>query len=196
VLAQLGVVLERLVGRLAFTAVYLSAGVFTGLVNLSSHPVAVTVASSGAIFGIYGLLVALVIWQRFHHLLGRRATSPETGEEEIADPGVTIPLTALKRLGYGAAVFVICSAVNGLATGAELTGLVVGFGYGIVFVLSARSQRPATRPLGAAVAAAAVMAVVCAIPLRSIADVTPEISRVLATEERTATTYQAAFDAF
>ena len=33
-------------------------------------------------------------------------------------------------------------------------------------------------------------------PLRNIADVRPEITRVVATEERTATTYQAAFDAF
>jgi hypothetical protein len=36
----------------------------------------------------------------------------------------------------------------------------------------------------------------CAIPLRNIADVTPEITRVLATEERTASTYQTAWDAF
>jgi hypothetical protein len=38
--------------------------------------------------------------------------------------------------------------------------------------------------------------VACALPLRNIADVTPEITRVLATEERTAATYQAAWDAF
>jgi membrane associated rhomboid family serine protease len=196
VLAQVGAVLERLVGRFAFTAVYLSAGVFAGLINLSAHPVAVTIGSSGAIFGLYGLMVALVVWQQFHHLLARRVTNPETGEVEIADPGVMIPRTALKRLGYGAAVFVTCSLVNGLITGAELTGLLVGFGYGIVLVISARNRIPAMRPVGAALAAAVVMAVACAIPLRSIADVAPEISRVVATEERTATTYQAAFDAF
>jgi hypothetical protein len=45
-------------------------------------------------------------------------------------------------------------------------------------------------------AAALVMAVVCAVPLRNIADVKPEMTRVVATEERTAATYQAAFDAF
>ena len=66
VLAQLGAVLERLVGRWAVGAVYLSAGVFTGLVNLSSHPVAVTVGASGAVFGLYGLLIA--------HASGRRST--------------------------------------------------------------------------------------------------------------------------
>ena len=43
---------------------------------------------------------------------------------------------------------------------------------------------------------AVVLAVACAIPLRNIADVRPEITRVVATEERTAATYQAASDAF
>ena len=39
-LMYLGAILERLVGPLAFAVVYLSAGVFAGLVNLSSRPVA------------------------------------------------------------------------------------------------------------------------------------------------------------
>jgi hypothetical protein len=41
-----------------------------------------------------------------------------------------------------------------------------------------------------------MVAIACAVPLRNIADVRPEITRVVATEERTATTYQAAADAF
>jgi rhomboid protease GluP len=196
VLAQLGAVLERLVGRVPFAAVYLSAGVFTGLVNLSSRPVAVTVGASGAIFGLYGLLLASLTWQKFHELRRRRSMNPEPGADERADPGVTIPPIALKRLGYGAAVFFVCSAVNGLATTAEFTGLAVGLGYGVVLARRAGSERLAPRLVGAAVAAAMVMAVVSAMPLRNIADVTPEITRVVATEERTATTYQAAFDAF
>ena len=44
VLCQLGAVLERLAGRPTFTAVYISAGVFAGLISLSSYPVAVSVA--------------------------------------------------------------------------------------------------------------------------------------------------------
>ena len=65
VLIQVGRILERVVGRLTVAAVYLSAGVFTGLVNLSSRPLAVTVGTSGALFGLYGLLIALLIWQIF-----------------------------------------------------------------------------------------------------------------------------------
>ncbi len=51
---------ERLVGQLAFAAVYLAAGTFASLVLVSAHPLAVMVGASGAIFGVYGLLFALI----------------------------------------------------------------------------------------------------------------------------------------
>jgi hypothetical protein len=46
------------------------------------------------------------------------------------------------------------------------------------------------------VAAACVLAVMCALTLRNIADVIPEINGVLATEERTVAAFQAASDTF
>ena len=196
VLAQLGAVLERLVGWLAFSAVYVSAGVFTGLVNLSSRPVSVTVSSSGAVFGLYGLLLASLVWQLFHQTMRRRAGNQEPGAEDSGDPGVTIPHTALKRLGYGAAVFVLWSAVNGLAGAAEFIGVAIGFGYGAVVARRASTGSPEMRQVGGVIAAAVVIAAACALPLRNIADVTQEITRVVATEARTATAYHAAFDAF
>ena len=133
VLAQVGAVLERLVGRLAFGAVYVAAGVFTALVNISSHPVEVTVGASGAIFGLYGLLLASVIWQtlnqaqplltqiagRLRRLAGKEvAGADESGDPGVTsvDPGVLIPPIALKRLGYGAGLFLVYSAMSGLAT--------------------------------------------------------------------------------
>ena len=61
-----GEILERLVGPLAFGSVYLAAGVFGGLVSLSAYPVAVTVGASGAIFGLYGLLLATAAWGVIH----------------------------------------------------------------------------------------------------------------------------------
>jgi len=213
VLAQVGAVLERLVGRLAFGAVYVAAGVFTALVNISSHPVEVTVGASGAIFGLYGLLLAAVIWQtlnqaqpllaqiagRLRRLAGKAvAGADESGDpgETSVDPGVLIPAIALKRLGYGAGLFLLYSAMSGFATAAEFTGLIVGLGYGLVVARRAGVENPAPRPVGAVLAAAVVLAVACAIPLRNIANVRPEITRVVATEERTAATYQAASDAF
>src|SRR6185436_6581247 len=82
------------------------------------------------------------------------------------------------------------------ATTAEFTGLAVGLVYGIVLARRASLQAPATRPVAIALATAVGLAVACAIPLRNIADVAPEITRVVATEVRTATTYQAALEAF
>jgi membrane associated rhomboid family serine protease len=191
VLIQLGAVLERLAGRLAFTAVYLSAGVFAGLVALSSHPVAVTSGASGAIFGLYGLLFALLIWQLF-----QRRDDPAPDADEIPESRVTIPLIAMKRLAAGAAVFLVYSALSGHAHAAEFSGLAVGLAYGFVLARRVSEQEPNPRHVGAAMVAAAVIAAACAIPLRNITDVTPEIIRVLATEERTAAAYQAASDAF
>jgi membrane associated rhomboid family serine protease len=196
VLAQLGAVLERLVGRLAFGAVYLSAGVFTGLIHLSSQPVVVTVSSAGAVFGLYGLLLATLTWQGFRQALRRRTSkNAEPGTEETTD-GVTIPPTAIKRLGYGALLFLLWSAVNGLAGAAEVISLAVGFGYGAIVARRASIRSPETRAVGGVIAAAVVIAIACALPLRNISDVAPEIARIVVTEERTVTAYQAAFNAF
>jgi hypothetical protein len=82
-LIQVGRILERVVGRLTVIAVYLSAGIFTGLVNLSSHPLAVTVGTSGAVFGLYGLLIALLIWQTFHEWRGTFRT-PVNAETSVS----------------------------------------------------------------------------------------------------------------
>ena len=223
VLMQLGPVLERLGGRLTFAGVYLSAGVFAGLVNLSSYPVAVTTGASAAIFGLYGFLSASLIWQLFWRF--REEPEPEVeveveveaeveaegGEESSVptsnfgdnasefrarDASVTIPRIAIKRLGVGAAVFLVYSALSGHAHAAEFSGLVVGLAYGLVLALRIGDKEPNPRHVGAALGAAAAIAVACAIPLRNIADVTPEIIRVLATEERTAAAYQAAYGAF
>ena len=61
-LVQLGLILERLVGHITFGAVYLAAGVLASLVTLSDYPMAITAGSSGAIFGLYGLLAASSAW--------------------------------------------------------------------------------------------------------------------------------------
>jgi membrane associated rhomboid family serine protease len=326
-LVQVGRILERVVGRLTVIAVYLSAGIFTGLVNLSTHPLAVTVGTSGAVFGLYGLLIALLIWQTFHewrgtwrtrvaaetsvslpkaeaapslqntvlqldrppldswstavaspaelrqdHLAAPKrqavaedglppldaswgvelersepavetrspavaapvvetwhpavdASSPaiaawgqasETWEQasetwgsapetwspaaETRDPApeptTAVPLVALKRIGVVAAVFLLYSLFAGFAGAPEFIGLIVGLLYGVVLARRAGEQEPTRRLIGYASAVAAVVALASAFTLRNIADVKPEIARVLAIEERTAAAYQSGSDAF
>jgi membrane associated rhomboid family serine protease len=178
-LLQIGLILERLVGPLTFAAMYVAAGVFAGLVSLSTHPIAVSIGASGAIFGLYGLLLASSIWSA------------------LPRSSVTIPLTTVKRLGPAAAVFVLYHLwSDSLATLAELTSLVAGFVYGLVLARGISDHKPPVRRVAVAMGATVVIVVAFAIPLRGVIDVRPEIERLVAVEDRTAGAYQAAVDRF
>jgi membrane associated rhomboid family serine protease len=194
ILMQLGGILERLLGRLTFAGVYLCAGAFAGLINLSSSPLGVSVGPSAAIFGLYGLLLAAVSWQMFHGWRGKPL--PEAEEGVVAAPDMRIPLVTVQRLGVGAGVFFVYSLFAGFAHAAEFTGLLIGLIYGLVFAAGVQDKEPETRHVAVAMGTTGVIIVMCAITLRGIADVKPEIARVLATEERTAGAYRAGFDQF
>jgi membrane associated rhomboid family serine protease len=86
-LAQVGYLLERFVGRLACAAVYFASGIFSGIAGLSSHPVAVQAGASGAIFGLYGLLLASLIWGLFERAPVPEDTAYRVGSEEIGENG-------------------------------------------------------------------------------------------------------------
>jgi len=190
-LLQLGLILERLAGRLTLAAAYLSAGVFDGLVNLSSHPVVVTVSSSGAIFGLYGLLLAAVIWQVF----GRWRTQAEAESPDDDSREVTIPRIALKRCALVGVPFVGFSAVGGHAGTAELVALLVGVMTGLFLLRRVREGAPRYRDIGYATLATAVVALLAALGIGHITDVKPELERVLALEKTTSGIYQAELDA-
>lgn len=61
-LVQVGLTLERLVGPVAFAAIYVTAGVFAGLTSLAMYPIAVSAGASAGVFGLYGLLLAVFVW--------------------------------------------------------------------------------------------------------------------------------------
>jgi membrane associated rhomboid family serine protease len=63
VLLQLGAIAERFAGRAALATVYLSAGAMAGLQHVSAHPIDVGVSAAAAIFGVYGLVAACMVWQ-------------------------------------------------------------------------------------------------------------------------------------
>src|SRR5207342_1608837 len=104
--------------------------------------------------------------------------------EPITVPPVTMPLVVIKRIGCGLGLFIVYTALNGLAGTAEAGGFVVGLGYGIVLGWSVAAQHPSIGHVAAAMVACAAMAIACALPLRNIADVKPEIARAIAAEER------------
>ena len=115
-LVSLGVILERAVGRIAFAAVYLAAGLLASVVSLwTTSPTSVSFGASGAVFGLYGLLLASLVWAI------------------VKRPAVGIPLITVKRLAAAAVPFFLYNlAADNLGTTSELAGLGAGFAGGLL----------------------------------------------------------------
>ena len=218
-LVQLGLILERLVGHMTFGAVYISAGVLASLVSLSDYPMGVSAGASGAIFGLYGLLLASSAWTAIHRAPAEavepQSASPstfgfrdipkaepvearDTGEpERLLTPGVTITIEAAKRLAPLAVVFLLFNMASGiLGGGAELAGFAAGFICGIVLTSGVSARTPPVPRVAMTMAVTVIVAVASAVPLRGVTDVRPEITRVLAIEESTASAYRGAVQQF
>lgn len=178
-LLMAGALIERVAGRAAFTVVLAAAGLLAGLWNLEARPISVSTGAAGAVFSVYGLLAATMIW-------GFAQQSP-----------VTIPLAALKRVWPGAAVFVVYHlATEGFGSESMRAGLLAGLLGGLILVARVSVAKP---PLGRVCAATVVtvaLFIAFAVPLRGIADVPAEIARVIDVETRTAALYDAKADRF
>jgi membrane associated rhomboid family serine protease len=179
VLLQVGLILERLLGRSIVAGVFLAAGIFASLVNLATHPMATGTGSSGSIFGLYGLLIAASVWSVRHR------------------SSVTIPLTVWKMLAPGAGIFALYSLASGNLSGtAEMTGLLIGLISGTVLARRVSERKPAGRRIAQTMSGALAIAVLSAIPLSGITDVKPELTRTIGIEDRTASDYRKAADRF
>jgi membrane associated rhomboid family serine protease len=178
-LIQAGLIVERHFGRLTFSAVYMTAGFFASGVSLWLHPTDVSVGASGAVFGIFGFLVATSIMR-----IGRSSE-------------VTIPLQALKACVPAGALFVAYTVLGGgLPFEAELAGCVAGFVSGLVIAGHIVKCRPAPLRVFATVAATFTFVAGITIPLYGMADVRPEIQRVLSLEDGTSVRYHSAVERF
>ena len=171
-LFQLGSILERLAGRPAFAGMYLIGGLLGGLVQLSAHAATAGHGGSAAVGGLFGMLAAFVAWGRFH-------------------PDAAIPLVTIKRLAPVTLLFGIHTLWIG-AGGEVLLAVSVGVMLGVALLLGAMDPRPQPKRLGAVVAAALVGVVAAGIPLRGIADVWPDLTTIVATEDRMAKDFEAA----
>ncbi len=135
-----GPIVERLFGPLAFAALYLAAGITGSLASTAIHPLVVSAGASGAIFGVYGALGALVLLQRG-----------------------TIPGVVFSKLGGVAGSFIVYNIVFGAAHAgidniAHLGGLVGGAAAGALLLrpLTPGRSRELRRPLLIATAACAL----------------------------------------
>jgi rhomboid protease GluP len=151
-----GYLTERLFGNAWFAAIYLFAGVTGSLASMLWRAEAVSVGASGAIFGVFGALLAYTIRQRG-----------------------SIPPEMTNRLRISTSIFVTYSlfygfAASGIDNAAHLGGLAGGFILGLV----------AARPLERNARAAghwqriALALLIAAIVLPSAAHLAPDSSRV------------------
>ena len=113
VLAVSGTALERLVGREGLGVVYLTAAMGGSLAGAAWHPYTVSAGASGAIFGIFGALLAYALMQR----------------SKLPDGSMT-------RLAQSVGIVVVLNLAQGARAGghidiaAHLGGLVTGFAVG------------------------------------------------------------------
>jgi rhomboid protease GluP len=176
---QVGSVLERLIGRITFAAVYVASGLFTALFSISSRPLVASYGSYGSIAGLYGLLISSTL------ICVRR-------QSELA-----MPRLAAKRLGAGALLFGLFSLFAGGHTlGGELAAVVVGLVAGAVLTGSIIDGELQPQRLLVTFGCNLIAAVAFAVPMRGITDARAEMKRLVSTEDHTVATYKTAVDAF
>ena len=181
---QIGLILERLLGRLAFTTIYVASGLAAGVASLSVSSDAASVGASAPVLGMYGLLLVTSIWSA------------------IRRSNVAIPLNVIKRLAPVAGVFVLYKVIaTGLANATDVAALVCGLAGGVVAARDVNERVPQIRRLATAMATVVTVVMLYAMvalrpPLNAVTDVRPEIDRVLALEIRTAGLYEKEVDRF
>ena len=217
-IAQVGITLERLLGPAAIAVVYVSAGLLGSLERVSSYPMDLNAGAGAAVLGVYGLLGSTVLWNVLQRKQGTvsesiapdQSTAQETlnlrgSVAPLEDRGAPatepapattseaafIPMETLRRMAPAAGLFALYMLASGLGT-PEITALLAGILCGLLF--ARRSAEQVTPPLQAAAAlgVTAVIVVASAAMLRGIADVRPEIARVVALETSTAGAYDKA----
>lgn len=147
---------ERLFGNVGFAALYLFAGVAGGSASMLWNQQVIGVGASGAVFGVFGALLAYMTVQRG-----------------------SIPANVINRLRASTSVFVVYSLLYGFTqagidNAAHLGGLVGGFATGLIL---ARPLDPLTRHRRN-VPRALLAALLAAVTLPTAAWLTPDPSRV------------------
>jgi membrane associated rhomboid family serine protease len=181
-LLQLGLILERIVGSIAFASVYMAAGIATAVIGVLGASAFPGSAASGAALGIYGLFLAVFAWT--------------FGRSDLA-----ISLDVAKRLAPAAAMFILFNILTGrILDAACVTALAIGFCGGFYFCRDISDDYPAPQKvatvLTASIAMAAAYGALTHQPIQQLTDVKAEIERVISVEARTSHAYDETVDRY
>ena len=173
----LGLMLERIVGPLAFTAVYVTAGIFSSLFTLSVFPVDVATGATGAVAGVYAFMLAVTLW----------------GISQ--QPRLMLPLIAIKALALAGTILALYAWLTGAAA-VVVVGFASGLLTGLTVARGVNTRRTPAVRMAATAATMACIAIVTAVPLRGITDARHDIAAVLETESVTSATFKTALAEF
>jgi membrane associated rhomboid family serine protease len=173
----LGLMLERIVGPIAFAGVYLSAGLFSSLFMLSAFPVTVSGGAAGAVAGVYAFMLAVLLWG-----VSQR-------------PRLVPPLSTIKLLAAGGGLFVGYAWLTGAAA-VVFVGFTAGLFAGLTVSRGINTRPTPAIRMAATVATMACVAIVTAVPLRGITDARRDIEAIVDTETKTAQAFKAALQDF
>jgi rhomboid protease GluP len=148
ILWSVGRFTEQLIGRVSFIVLYLFAGIGGNLASLAWQPFLVTMGASGAIFGIYGGVLAVLLLHRN-----------------------TVPRTRIAAISKSAAIFIAINLLYGLSQthvdiAADIGGLASGFVLGCGLTGPLAPADPDWRQLRSLMVALAGVAVVVIFALR------------------------------
>jgi rhomboid protease GluP len=120
-LYTIGVYLEPMLGKVKYITAYLATGIFSSLVSLWWHnEPANSAGASGAVFGLYGLFLALLTTD----LIPKSVRS-----------------SLLQSIGIFIAFNLFYGMKSGVDNSAHVGGLVSGFAIGYLYVISIRKER-------------------------------------------------------
>ena len=126
-LLQVGRVMERLVGNTGFGLLYLVSGIAGSLLSVTWNPIVTSAGASGAVFGVYGALLGLVLRQR--------KTFPKGVVRELRN-------SALSMLGYNV---LYCLSQSGIDEAAHLGGALAGLLCGLMLSQPATTEMRSRR---------------------------------------------------
>jgi membrane associated rhomboid family serine protease len=176
---QVALLVERMFGQVALAVIYVGAAAFSGAIGLWSEPLAITSGASGAVFGIYGLLVALVVrgtWQR----------SPSR-----------VPLRVMKRLAPAALIFLgYYMAQGGPRWSAGMAAFVVAFAVGLALTRNVAERKPETPRVIWLATTPLSIAMMMVAPLSGMTDVRAEVTNLVTVDSQTSAIYMAATEQF